>query len=96
MPFLHHTRGTVIRDQARTKAVTRIQKGHTFGKRRHAKPEGINGIRNLGARQQPHLRKERTTGNGIRERSRRQELHLVSVKALYEAHRQTLDLQIMK
>jgi hypothetical protein len=31
-----------------------------FGKKRRAKPEGINGIRNQDFKEQLHLRKERT------------------------------------
>jgi hypothetical protein len=49
-----------------------------FRKRHQAKPEGITGIRNKGSRQQLHLRKDRTTGNGIRGWRRRQEPHLGS------------------
>jgi hypothetical protein len=82
--------------QGKDKAVPRTQKERTFGKRRQAKPEGINGIRNRGAGRQLILRKERTTGNGIRGRSRRQELRLGSVKALHEVLGQTLELEVVK
>jgi hypothetical protein len=55
------TRGNVARGTS---------KRRTFGQRCRATPEGVTGIRNQGSRQQLHLRKERTTGNGIRGRSR--------------------------
>jgi hypothetical protein len=58
------------------------------------KPEYINGLRNQGSRQQLRLRKERTTGSGIRGRSRRQELHLGSRSALNKTFRKTVELEI--
>lgn len=70
--------------------------GQTFGKRRRVQPECSTGIRDLGPIWQLCLRKKMTSGNGIREQSRRQELHLGSVKTLYEARGQTLVLEVVK
>jgi hypothetical protein len=47
--------------QSKDKAVPRTQKGRTFEKRRWAKPEGINGIRDRDLKEQLCLRKERTS-----------------------------------
>jgi hypothetical protein len=49
VPFLHGIRDIVIQGQGKDKAVPRTQKGQTFRKRHHAKPDGINGKRNQGA-----------------------------------------------
>jgi hypothetical protein len=53
-------------------------------------------MRDRGAIQQLPLRKEKTAGNGIRGRSRRQELRLGSVKTLYETRGQTHELKVVK
>jgi hypothetical protein len=74
----------------------RGHKGPAVEKRGRKGQECNNGIRNRGARRQLRLRKERTTGNGISGRSRRQELRLGSVKTLYEALGQTLELVVVK
>jgi hypothetical protein len=67
-----------------------------FGIRRWAELEGINGIWNQGSRQQPHLRKENTTGNGIRRWSGRQEPSLGRRKTLNKTFRKTTELEIAK
>jgi hypothetical protein len=72
------------------------QKERTFGRRYQAKLEGINCIRNQGARWHICPMMERTTDNGIRGRSRRQELCVGSVKTLHEALRQTVKLEVVK
>jgi hypothetical protein len=71
-------------------------KGRLFGKRGQAQPECNNGIRDRGAIWQLHLRKERTTGNGIREQSSRQQLRLESTGNVNKTFRETLGLEIAK
>jgi hypothetical protein len=61
MPFLHGVRGIAVGDKART-SLPRTQKGRTLWKRRRAKQEGINGIRDHDLKMQLLLRKERTSG----------------------------------
>jgi hypothetical protein len=89
-------KGHCHQGQGKNKAVPRTQKKWTFGTRRWAKPEGIDGIKNQGLRQQLHLRKERTTSSSIRGRSRRQELHLGSRTTLSRIFRKALELEITK
>jgi hypothetical protein len=87
------------RGMARVILAWRKGRGHegpAIDKRPWKGPECNNGMRNRGTRRQLHLRKERTTGNGISGRSRRQELCLGSVKYLYEALGQILELEVLK
>jgi hypothetical protein len=58
--------------------------------------EGSNGIRDRDVKEQLCLRKERTTGNGIRGWSRRRRLQLVSTGNVNETFRETLELEITK
>jgi hypothetical protein len=44
-------KGHCFQGQGKDKALRRTQKGHTFGKRSRAKPEGINGIRIKGLKE---------------------------------------------
>jgi hypothetical protein len=91
VPFLHS-----VSDKARTRLCQEPRKNERSERDVRRNPEGINGIRNRGAGRQLLLRKERTTGNGIRGRSRRQELRLGSVKTLHEVLGQTLELEVVK
>jgi hypothetical protein len=76
--------------------VPRTQKGQTFRKKRWVKLEGISGMRNQGSRQQLCLRKERTTGSGIRGWSRRQEPCLEKRTILNKTSRKTAGLEVAK
>jgi hypothetical protein len=67
-------KGHIHQAQGQDNVARRTWKGQTFGKRHHAQPKGSNGIRNGDIMEQLFLRKERTTGNGIRGQSRRQRL----------------------
>jgi hypothetical protein len=58
--------------------------------------EGSKGIRKQGSRQQLRLRKEVTTGNSIRGRSRRQELGLRSKRTYGRFFGKTIRLEIVK
>jgi hypothetical protein len=71
-------------------------KRQTFRKRQQVKPKGITGIRNQGSRQQLRLRKEKTTGNGIRGWCRRQEPHLGSRTTFNKTFMKTVVLEIAK
>jgi hypothetical protein len=62
MSFVQGVRDTVVKD----KAVLRTQKGRTFGKRRRAKLECINGIRDRDVKKQLRLRKKRTSSRIFR------------------------------
>jgi hypothetical protein len=75
---------------------TDCRQGQGCRKRRRAKPEGNTGIRNQGSRQQLHLKKERTTGNGIRGWSRRQEPCLGSRTTLDNTFRKIVEWEITK
>jgi hypothetical protein len=87
--FLHRVRDTVIRD----KAVPRgTPKGWMLKGRQLTSLEWNNGIRNQATKWQLRLRKEMATSSGIRGWSKRQELHLGSMKTLHEALRRTLKL----
>jgi hypothetical protein len=70
--------------------------GRTSRIKRWKGPECSKGSRDRGLRQQLRLRKTTTTGNGIRGRSRRQELCPRSQKILYETLGQTFKLEVMK
>jgi hypothetical protein len=89
-------KGHYLQEPGRDNVAREVPKGWTFGKRRRAQPEWNNCIRHQGAIWQLCLRKETTTSNRIRGRSRRQELHLGSVKTLYEASRRTFQLEVVK
>jgi hypothetical protein len=95
MPFLHGIRDTVTMD-SKDKAVQRTQKGWTNDKRWQKGLECIDGIRDRVTIWQLHLRKERTTGNGIRGWIRRQQLWLESTGNVNETFRETLGLEIAK
>jgi hypothetical protein len=91
----HGVRDAVIPDKNRT-VLQEEPKGQMLGKRRRAQPESIAGVRNEGSRQQLRLRKERVTGNDIKERSRSQELSLGSQKTFYETLGQTLEFGVVE
>jgi hypothetical protein len=82
--------------QGKDKAVPRTHKGQTSRKRHWEKLKGIIRIRNQGSRQQLHLKKERTTGNGITGQSRRQEPHLGSRTTPNQTFRKTAEQEIAK
>jgi hypothetical protein len=93
---LAQRKGSCRHGQGKDKAVPRTQKGWTFRTRHWMKPEGINGIRNQGSRQQLHLRKDRTTGNGVIGWSRRKDPHLGSRTTFGRIFRKTVELEIAK
>jgi hypothetical protein len=95
LPFLHSIRDNVVKDKERI-WLYQEPRGLMFGKERQVQLECNNGIRDRGAVWQLRLRKDTTTGNGIRGQSRRQELHLGSKKTLYETLGQTLELEVVK
>jgi hypothetical protein len=65
-----------------------------FGRRHQAQPECNNGIRDRHVKEQIRLKKERTTSNGIRGRSRRQQVLLDSRGNVNKTFRETLGLEI--
>jgi hypothetical protein len=83
------------RQEGKGKTVPRTKKGWTFRKRRRAQLECSKGMRDRGAIRL-HLRKETTTSNGIKGRSRRQDLHMGSMMTLHEASGQTLGFKFAK
>jgi hypothetical protein len=60
-------KGHYCQVQGKDKAVSRTEKGRTFGKRHLAKPEGINGMRIQSLKEQLCLGKERISGRILRE-----------------------------
>jgi hypothetical protein len=77
----HRTRDAVIREKARD--------GWTFRRRRRAQLECSNSIRGQDVKDRLSLRNERATSNGIRGRSRRQQLRLDSTGNVNETVRET-------
>jgi hypothetical protein len=86
MPFLHGIRDINVAREA--------PKRCTFKRKQQTCQEGSNGIRTETLRN--NYIQGRTTCNGIREQSRRQQLQLVSMGNVNKTFRETLELKITK
>jgi hypothetical protein len=70
--------------------------GRTLKRRRRTRQKGSDRIGDRDVKEQLRLRKERTTGNGIRGRRKRQQLRLESTGNFNDTFRETLGLDIAK
>jgi hypothetical protein len=69
-------------------------KGRTLERKQRTRQEGRDGMRDRDVKEQLLLRKERTTSNGIKGRSRRPEPHLGSRTTLNKTFRKTAELEV--
>jgi hypothetical protein len=82
-----HGQDIVAREAPKSCMLKRKQRTHQ---------EGSNGIRDRDVKEKLRPRKERTTRNGIRGRSRGEQLQHVSTGNVNETFRETLELEITK